>query len=358
MRIPLCPWLNYTLMGLLLLYLFGALFISFVCSILEAVLLSTPMSYITMLEQEGNHKAGLLKNYKLENDKPLSAILALNTIAHTIGAAGVGAEVNSHFGNEYFALASVVMTLLILVLSEIIPKTIGANYWRTLALPSTTVIRCFVWVLYPLVVMSEHVTRFFSPKTQPVSVSREEVSAMVTVGAEEGVLEKKENRMIQNLLKLDDMTAKDIMTPSSVVEMAEESMTLKDFYSHTEYSTYSRIPIYNEENDDYIKGFVLRQTILEQLSEDKFPLRLSEIMRPVLKFQESESVSKIWETLLAKKEHISIIIDEYGCFRGIVTMEDVIETMLGTEIVDEKDTVTDMQELAREKWQEQEQQGL
>ena len=178
---------------------------------------------------------------------------------------------------------------------------------------------------------------------------------MVTVGAEDGVLERTENRMIQNLLKLDDMTAREIMTPSSVVEMAKEDMTLRDFYSDKEYSTYSRIPIYNEENDDYIKGYVLRQTILEKLSEDKFDMHLTDIMRPILKFQETDSVGDIWETLLAKKEHISIIIDEYGCFRGIVTLEDVIETMLGTEIVDEKDTVTDMQELARSLWQEQQQ---
>ena len=184
-------------------------------------------------------------------------------------------------------------------------------------------------------------------------MSREEVSAIVTVGAEEGVLEKKENSMIQHLLKLDDITARDIMTPSSVVEMAEENMTLSEFYKNDAYRTYSRIPVFNEENDDFIKGYVLRQTILEKLSEDRFDTRLSEIVRPILTFQETDSVSKIWEELLAKKEHISVIIDEYGCFRGIVTMEDVIETMLGTEIVDEKDTVTDMQELAREKWQEQ-----
>lgn len=314
------------------------------------------MSFITMKEQEGSSPSSkLLKKYKQENDKPLSAILAFNTIAHTIGAAGVGAQSIKVFGNEYFAITSAILTLLILVLSEIIPKTIGANYWRQLALPLTPVIHALVLILYPLVVMSEFLTRIFSPHTQTVSVSREEVSAMVTVGAEEGVLEKKENRMIQNLLKLDDMTAREIMTPSSVVEMAEENMTLRDFYAHTDYRTYSRIPIYNEENDDYIKGYVLRQTILEKLSEDKFDLHLIDIIRPVLKFQETDSVSEIWETLLAKKEHISIIIDEYGCFRGIVTLEDVIETMLGTEIVDEKDTVTDMQELARERWQEQQQ---
>lgn len=340
-------------MGLLLLYFFMALGISFLCSILEAVLLSTPMSFITMKEQEGVKAAQRLKKYKIENERPLAAILSLNTIAHTIGAAGVGAQSNDIFGDEYFGITSAILTLFILVLSEIIPKNIGANYWRQLAIPATNVIHSLVIVAYPLVLMSDWFTRLVTSKKQVVSVSREEVSAMVAVGAEEGVLEKEENSMIQNLLKLDDITARDIMTPSSVVEIAEENMTLKEFYQNEAYRTYSRIPIYNEENDDYIKGYVLKQTILEKLSEDKFSMHLSDVSRPILSFQENVSVSEIWETLLAKKEHISIIIDEYGCFRGIVTMEDVIETMLGTEIVDEKDTVTDMQELARERWQEQ-----
>ena len=295
-------------MALLFLYLFVALGISFMCSVLEAVLLSSPMSFISMLEQEGKK--------------------------------GVGAQSLEVFGNEYFAATSAILTLLILILSEIIPKTIGAAYWRQIAIPAARVIHMLVFITYPLVVLSELVTRIFAGKKQAVSVSREEVSAMVTVGAEEGVFEKKENRMIQNLLKLDDITAREIMTPSSVVEMAEESMTLGEFYKNDAFRSYSRIPVYNIENDDYIIGYVLRQTILEKLSEDKFNMRLSDV----------------WEKLLAKKEHISVIIDEYGCFRGIVTMEDVIETMLGTEIVDEKDTVTDMQELAREKWQEQQEQ--
>ncbi|MBO5133602.1 MAG: DUF21 domain-containing protein [Bacteroidaceae bacterium] len=340
-------------MGLLLLYFSTALGISFLCSILEAVLLSTPMSFITMKEQEGVKIAQLLKKYKIENERPLAAILSLNTIAHTIGAAGVGAQSNEIFGDEYFAITSSILTLLILVLSEIIPKNIGANYWRQLAIPATKLIHILVIIAYPLVLMSDWLTRLMPAKKQVLSVSREEVSAMVAVGAEEGVLEKEENSMIQNLLKLDDITARDIMTPSSVVEIAEENITLKEFYQNEAYRAYSRIPIYNEENDDYIKGYVLKQTILEKLSEDKFGMHLSEVARPILSFQENVSVSEIWETLLAKKEHISIIIDEYGCFRGIVTMEDVIETMLGTEIVDEKDTVTDMQELARERWQEQ-----
>lgn len=340
-------------MGLLLLYLFAALGFSFLCSVLEAVLLSTPMTFVSMLESEGRTGASLLKKYKQDIDKPISAILTLNTIAHTVGAAGVGAQSQEIWGDEFFAVTSAILTFLILVLSEIIPKTIGASYWRQLAIPAARIIHTLVIITYPFVLLSEFITHFFSSNHQPMTVSREEVSAMVNVGAEEGVLATKENRMIQNLLKLDDIKARDIMTPSSVVEMAEESMTLREFYRHDAYSTYSRIPVYNEENDDFIKGYVLRQTILEKLSEDKFELRLTDIVRPVLTFQENEPVSKIWEKLLAKKEHISVIIDEYGCFRGIVTMEDVIETMLGTEIVDEKDTVTDMQELAREKWQEQ-----
>lgn len=311
------------------------------------------MTFVSMLESEGRTGASLLKKYKQDIDKPISAILTLNTIAHTVGAAGVGAQSQEIWGDEFFAVTSAVLTFLILVLSEIIPKTIGASYWRQLAIPAARIIHTLVVVTYPFVLLSEFITHFFSSNHQPMTVSREEVSAMVNVGAEEGVLATKENRMIQNLLKLDDIKARDIMTPSSVVEMAEESMTLREFYRHDAYSTYSRIPVYNEENDDFIKGYVLRQTILEKLSEDKFELRLTDIVRPVLTFQENEPVSKIWEKLLAKKEHISVIIDEYGCFRGIVTMEDVIETMLGTEIVDEKDTVTDMQELAREKWQEQ-----
>lgn len=343
-------------MGLLLLYLVGALSISFLCSVLEAVLLSTPMSYASMLEKEGRPGAQLLKKYKQDIDKPIAAILSLNTISHTVGAAGVGAQSETVFGSQFFAVTSAVLTLLILVFSEIIPKTIGAAYWRSMAIPCARVIHILVIITYPLVLMSELITHIFSGRKQQTSVSREEVSAMVTVGAEEGVFEKKENSMIQNMLRLDDVKAREIMTPSSVVEMAEESMTLREFYQNDAYRQFSRIPVYNEENDDYIQGYVLRQTILEKLSEDKFDLRLSDILRPVLSFQETESVATIWEKLLAKKEHISVIIDEYGCFRGLVTMEDVIETMLGTEIVDEKDKVTDMQEFAREKWQEQQEQ--
>lgn len=337
-------------MGLVLLFFTIAVAVSFTCSILEAVLLSTPTSFVTMKEDEGATGAKLLKTLKENIDRPISAILCLNTIAHTIGASGVGWAATETWGEECFGLVSIVLTILILVFSEIIPKSIGARYWRSLACPTAFIIRGMVIITYPLVLISEWIMKIFSGSEQPVSVSRDEVSAMVKVGAEEGVLETEENRMIQNLLRLDSITAHEIMTPSVVVASADEQMTLKDFYLEKEFSTYSRIPVY-EEDDNYITGYVLRQTVLEKLTEDKFSMRLADIVRPILKFEESTSVSEIWEMMLAKKEHISVIFDEYGCMRGIVTMEDVIETMLGYEIVDEKDTVADMQELAREKWQ-------
>lgn len=342
-------------MGLIFLYLSIALFVSFLCSVLEAVLLSTPASFITMKETEGAKGAKLLKKLKNNIDRPISAILSLNTVAHTVGASGVGAEAVKVFGEEYFGIISFILTLLILVLSEIIPKTIGARYWRTLAVPSASVVQFMIFLTYPLVLLSEFITKIFSSGKQH-SVSREEVSAMAKVGAEEGVLKVEENKMIQNMLKLSNVKVEQIMTPSVVVECADENLTMREFYSDKNFRNYSRIPLFVED-DDYITGYVLRQTVLENLADDKFEKKLSEISRPILSFPESASVSAVWEKMLAKKEHISVVIDEYGCFRGIVTMEDIIETVLGFEIVDENDKVEDMQKLARDKWAKMKEEG-
>ncbi len=336
-------------MGLMFLYLFLALGISFTCSVLEAVLLSTPMSFITMKEQEGGKSAIILKNYKQNIDKPIAAILSLNTIAHTVGAAGVGAEATRIFGEAYFGVVSAVLTLLILILSEIIPKTIGANYWRNLALFSAQVIHVMVFISYPLVWLSEFITRIFTPKNKMASVSREEVSAMVTVGEEEGVFKDKENKVIQNLIRLNNVKVKDVMTPRVVTAVASEDMTLRDFYDEKSYRFYSRIPIYGD-SKDYITGYVLRRTVLENLTEDKFDVKLKDICRPMPYFSENKSVSTVWEKMLEHKEQIALIVDEYGCFRGIITMEDVVETIFGLEIIDETDTVVDMQQLARDRW--------
>ncbi|MCM1079822.1 MAG: CNNM domain-containing protein [Bacteroidales bacterium] len=335
-------------MILMFAYLVGALFVSFLCSVLEAVLLSTPMSFITMKENEGAANAALLKEFKTNIDRPIAAILSLNTIAHTIGAAGVGAEAVKVFGAESFGIVSVVLTLLILVLSEIIPKTIGASHWRHLALPSTVVIRFMVIITYPLVRLSEYITKVFSSKESRLSVSREEVSAMVAVAFEEGVLRSQESKIIQNAFKLTSVSAVDIMTPNLVVVSVPDSMTVKEFFSSVEL-TYSRIPVYHD-NKDYIIGYVLKMTILELLAKDCFDTRMSEIMRPILSFDEKKKVFGIWRKMLEVKEHISVICDRYGCLRGIVTMEDVIETMLGEEIVDEVDVNVDLQKVAMDKF--------
>lgn len=334
-------------MGLILLYFLGALSLSFLCSVLEAVLLSTPMSYISMRENQGCKTATLMKQYKNNVDRPVGAILSLNTIAHTIGSAGVGAESIKIFGEQYFGLISAILTLLILVLSEIIPKTIGASYWRSLALPSTRIIRVLILITYPLVLLSELITKVFTPRGNQASMSREEVSAMVDVGTTEGIFRESESKLIKSCIALSGVKARQIMTPSIVVESACQDLTVKDFQAKQSWS-FSRIPVYAGDKD-YITGYVLKDAVLKLLSEDQFHVKLSDLKRPILTFREEESVFQIWEKMLEKREHISVIIDEYGGLRGLVTMEDIIETMTGVEIVDEDDVAVDMQALAKEK---------
>lgn len=334
-------------MGLILLYFLGALSLSFLCSVLEAVLLSTPMSYISMRENQGSKTATLMKQYKNNVDRPVGAILSLNTIAHTIGSAGVGAESIKIFGEQYFGLISAILTLLILVLSEIIPKTIGASYWRSLAMPSTRIIRVLILITYPLVLLSELITKVFTPRGNQASMSREEVSAMVDVGTSEGIFRESESKLIKSCIALSGVKARQIMTPSIVVESACQDLTVKDFQAKQSWS-FSRIPVYAGDKD-YITGYVLKDAVLKLLSEDQFHVKLSDLKRPILTFREEESVFQIWEKMLEKREHISVIIDEYGGLRGLVTMEDIIETMTGVEIVDEDDVAVDMQALAKEK---------
>lgn len=334
-------------MGLILLYFLGALSLSFLCSVLEAVLLSTPMSYISMRENQGSKTATLMKQYKNNVDRPVGAILSLNTIAHTIGSAGVGAESIKIFGEQYFGLISAILTLLILVLSEIIPKTIGASYWRSLALPSTRIIRVLILITYPLVLLSELITKVFTPRGNQASMSCEEVSAMVDVGTTEGIFRESESKLIKSCIALSGVKARQIMTPSIVVESACQDLTVKDFQAKQSWS-FSRIPVYAGDKD-YITGYVLKDAVLKLLSEDQFHVKLSDLKRPILTFREEESVFQIWEKMLEKREHISVIIDEYGGLRGLVTMEDIIETMTGVEIVDEDDVAVDMQALAKEK---------
>ena len=324
--------------------------LSALCSMLEATLLSTPLSYITGLEEQGVKGAAALKKLKVNPDRPISAILCLNTIANTVGASIVGSLVYEVYGDALVGVFSTIFTFAILILSEIIPKTIGTSYWRKLAIPASVIINAMIFIAFPLVWVLERMQRRISSRSDQVSVSREDISAMVSVATEEEVIEKDEKMMIQNLLKLDEITAHEIMTPSTVVEMAEGQMTIREFYDSADL-THSRILVYDDDNDDYVIGYALRQDVLEKMAEDKFETTVRDITRPILSFPEEEPVGNIWEKFLEKKEHISVIIDEYGTFRGIVTLEDVIETMLGQEIVDETDEVVDMQEYAKEQWE-------
>lgn len=336
--------------SLIYIIMLASVLLSALCSTLEATLLSTPISFITGLEEQGVKGAKRLKQLKQHPDRPISAILCLNTIANTVGASIVGSLVYEVYGDAIVGIFSTAFTFAILIFAEIIPKTIGTSYWRSLAIPASVIINGMIFIAFPLVWLLEKLTSLISSKSTQVSVSREDISAMVSVATEEEVIEKEEKKMIQNLLKLDEITAHEIMTPSAVVEMAEAHMTIREFYDSEEL-THSRIPVYDDENDEYVIGYVLRQEILEKMAEDKFTTKLDEITRPIMTFKEEDTVSDIWEKMLEKKEHISVILDEYGSVRGIVTMEDVIETMIGHEIVDETDEVVDMQEYAKEQWE-------
>lgn len=336
-------------MLLLFLYLFLALIISFLCSIMEAVLLSTPVSYLKVREQNGSMAAVKMIELKNNVDRPLSAILSLNTVAHTVGAAGVGAQAVKVFGEAYFGLVSAVLTILILVLTEIIPKTIGARFWRGLTLPVAYLIRISIFITYPLVILSSMITQLFSGKDNEKSISREEISMLANIGKEEGIFGESENRIIQNLIKLKNIKVSDVMTPRVVVATADENMLVNEFINNTVFARFSRIPVYSV-NKENITGYVYRQTAFEKSPGKNQKLRLKDIKHDITVVYESKSLLYTWEYLLEQKEQIALVLDEYGGMDGVITLEDIIETLLGLEIIDEKDIVSDMQKYARERW--------
>ncbi len=336
-------------MTLLFIFLLGAMLISFMCSILEASLMSTPLSYVNMREDEGYKPATRFKRYKTDNARPIAAILSLNTIANTIGAAGVGAQATEVFGSQWFGLVSAITTILILVFSEIIPKTIGSRHWKKLMGFTTRALRLIIIVLFPIVWVVEKLSKTIAEDEDEAAVSREEVAAMADMAEDEEVIDEDENKIIQNVIKLDDVKAEDVMTPTTVAAIAPEQMTLKEFYRDKAYSHFSRIPVYSD-SDEYITGYVLRSEALELLTEDKFNMTLGEIKRDIVMYKEEMPVSEIWDSMLRNKRHIACVIDEYGSFQGIITLEDIIETIVGLEIMDERDDVADMRQLALDRW--------
>ena len=336
-------------MTALLIFLLSAIGISFLCSLLEASLMSTPVSYVTMREEEGYKPATRFKKYKLDSSRPIAAILSLNTIANTIGSAGVGAQATRLFGSEWFGLVSAIVTILILVFAEIIPKTIGATHWKRLIGFTSGSIRILIIMLYPIVRCVEFLQKLLTPKGDEVMVTREEISAMADVAEESGELDEDENEVIQNLIGLEDLHADSAMTPRVVCSVAAESMTVGRFYKDKRFLHHSRIPVYNQ-SQDYITGYVLRMDALQLVADDKKDVPLGSIKREIASFQKEMPLDEIWGEMISKDEQIAVIIDEYGSFQGILTLEDVIETILGDEIVDEQDAVRDMQQFARDKW--------
>ena len=338
-------------MTLLIIYLLLALTISFLCSLAEAALLSTPMTFIKANENSKNIGLKKISKFKQNVDRPLSAILSLNTVAHTVGAAGVGAQATIVFGEAYFGLVSAVLTILILVLTEIIPKTIGARYWKSLTNFTGNVISIMIFITYPLVLLSAVLTKMISKHKTEQTTSRDEISALAEIGTNEGIFHDKENKIIQNLIKLKHLRISEIMTPRTVVTLANEKMTLEEFLKDKDYLRFSRIPVYSE-NQDNITGYVFRQKVFEKLAEDHDNLTLKDIKKDIAIILETKPVFSLWEQLIEKKEHIALVVDEYGGVDGIVTMEDIIESLVGFEIVDEKDTISNMQQYAKERWQQ------
>lgn len=336
-------------MELLLLFLFIALGVSFLCSILESVLLSVTPGFVGAYEKSSPKTGRLLRRLKDDVDRPLAAVLSLNTMAHTIGAAGVGAQALVIFGSGYVAITSVILTLLILFVSEIIPKTLGAVYWRRLAPFTARTLRVLVVVLYPLVIISMGLTRLIAKRRIHHFFSHEEFQAIAEIGAQEGELGEQESRVIENLFLLRELRAGDVMTPRTVLFTLPADTTVAEVVAKYPDIRFSRIPIYGEDPDD-VMGLVLKDDVYVEASRGDQGKALASLRRDMTVVSETIKPAELLERLSQNRQHAALVVDEHGGVSGIVTMEDVIETLLGVEIMDETDAVADMRALARQQW--------
>ena len=337
-------------MTLLVIYLLLTLILSFMCSLLEATLLSSTSSYIESLDKKGYSPktVDLAKDVKQNIDKSISSILTLNTFANTMGAAGVGAQAAIIFGSNWQAVIAFILTLMVLFISEIFPKTVGAIYWRKFIVPATYIISFMVKVTYPFIFLATFITNALQKgRKNEANFSKDEIITIVNMSEKEGVLQAKESILIKNLFKLKNIKAKDIMTPRTVVFALDFKTSVKEALLNDNLYVYSRIPVYNESIDDIV-GVVFKQTILEKRVKKKKKTLLKDIMVPVHKVPENISVSTLFDMFIRMKMHLFLVQDEYGQTSGVVTLEDTLETMLGIEIVDEMDQVTDMQEFAKD----------
>ena len=347
-------------MTALLGYFTLSILFSFLCSIWEAVLLSVTPSYIKRKETEDPAVGKLLVRFKEDIDKPLSAILTLNTIAHTVGAIGVGAEAGKLYANKvlnvgfnlpYESIVATLMTLAILFVSEIIPKTLGANNWQTLAPISAKGINSLMWILKPFIWLSNQLTKRLQKDKGKSVFSKQDFAAMTDIANESGQIAERDSILIKNVLKFDELTAKDVMTPRTVLKIEDGKTTLNEYYEKVKgQNTYSRIPIYNESRDNII-GLVLKDELLESIVDGKGDQKLNSIKRDISVVDMEMSLRKVFDSFHESRAHLAIVMNQYGGVQGIVTQEDIFETLFGLEILDETDEIGNLQEYAREKWQ-------
>ena len=336
-------------MDLLILFFLLSVGISFVCSVLESVLLSVNMSYVAVLEKERPSVGKLLRLHKENINKSIASILILNTIANTLGAAAVGAQANIVFGNDAVVAVSIILTFAILFLSEIIPKTIGAIYWKQLAPLAAHFIRIFIWMTYPIILTTLAVTNKISKgKTDSHSLTKEELLESMLMSEDEGIIDEQESDVIENILNLDNIKVGEVLTPRSVVFALDENMSIKDVISTKEaIFKFSRIPVYKDSIED-VTGIVLTKKIFKQALIDD-SVALKEVKKEIFSINENIPVSKALDLFITKKEHMFLVTDNYDQTDGIITLEDCVETILGVEIMDESDTTEDMRELAKRK---------
>lgn len=342
-------------MVLLSVYVVATISLSFLCSLLEAVLLSVTPSYLAHASDQQQPFAQHLAAQKAEIERPLTAILSLNTIAHTVGAAGVGAQAQLLWGSRVLALASAVLTLLMLVLSEIIPKTLGAAHWRKLAPWTAHTLRWLVWAMAPFVGLSQRMTRRLRPEVPSDCVDHAQLAALVGLGVREGSLRPAEAALFTSLLAASPVRTREIMTPRPVVAALSEACSVQEAVERHEVMRFSRIPVWRQREEEF-SGFVLKDELLLLAAQGRGQARVGDVRRRLAVVPDSLEVAELFQGLLDRREHIALVVDEYGSTVGIVSMEDVVETLLGAEIVDEADATHDMRDLARMRWNQRAQQ--
>lgn len=338
-------------MGLLIIYFLIAVLTSFLCSVMEAALLSITPSFIASKVNEGKSYAKAIQKFKESIDTPLAAILTINTFANTIGAVGVGVQAQKLWGNEYLSITSAILTITILIFSEIIPKTLGATYWKNLAPAVAPILKVMIYSpFYPIIVLARFITKKLQKDENQSALSRSEFHAMAEIGVKEGIFKEEESKILMNLMVFNKISVKNIMTPRTVVFAAEDHLTINDFFQNNDKIRFSRIPVYKDDIDN-ITGYVLKDDIMQDLIDKKQNKTLRELSREIKVVNEQMPIVRLFYKLIEEKEHIAMVVGEYGEMEGIVTMEDIIETLLGTEIMDELDNVEDMQEQAKLIWE-------